>query len=94
MMPFISSARDTASTLFVFKGKRKPFRQVFIEGYFITETFANLLPRGSLIFMCEEVGRFDRESFFRWATVFIEHIRDLTANGRKALLTYHGYSTT
>lgn len=48
MMPVVNAAGTVGPCLFVFKGKRIPFRQVLINESFETETYKDMLPRESL----------------------------------------------
>lgn len=91
MLPVISAAGQNGPTLFIFKGRRMPYRQILRRGVVHTETFAELLPRGSLIAFREERGGVDTKNFFEWARIFVHSVRDLTANGRKVLLIYDAY---
>jgi len=91
IMPCISASGDMAPLLFVFKGKNLPYREVLEHGHKQVQTYDDLLPRGSLIYMREEVGGVDSDAFLDWAKHFIIHVRDLTQNGRKVLLTFDGY---
>lgn len=49
------------------------------------------LSREALDCMCAEVGGVNSDCFFKGAQHFVKHMNDLTANGRKGLLTYDGY---
>eukprot|EP00171_Calliarthron_tuberculosum_P005712 IDg5712t1 len=91
MLPVVSAAGDAGPPLFVFKGSRAPFRNVLVNGAVYQQTYASMLPRGSVVAMREKVGGVDTTNFYNWALLFIESVRDLTANGRKVLLTYDAY---
>ena len=91
MMPAISAGGDTPPPLFVFKGKRLPFREVLNEGRQTLETPADLLPRKSVVCMREERGGVDMHNFLSWGKRFVDSVRDLVCNSRKLLLTYDAY---
>ena len=90
-MPVVSAAGEAGSPLYVFKGKRLPFREVLSHDVVQVQTYAQLLPRHACIAMREEGGGVDAQNFLHWAYSFIESVRDLTANERHVLLTYDAY---
>lgn len=85
-MPVISAAGRTASPLFVFKCITLPFRTVLWNGKEYVKTFADLLPRGTIITVRSDVAGVDSQNFLNWAYIFVDEVRDLAANGRKLLL--------
>eukprot|EP00171_Calliarthron_tuberculosum_P001354 IDg1354t1 len=91
MMPIINAAGEAGPVLFVFKGKALPYRNVLRGGSIRSETLASYLPRGAMLACREECGGVDAANFLNWSKAFVESVRDLTANGRKVLLTYDGY---
>eukprot|EP00171_Calliarthron_tuberculosum_P006015 IDg6015t1 len=91
MLPAISAAGSVAPPLFVFKGKKIPYREVLLGGKAVVQTYADLLPRHSLLACREDRGSVDSVNFFNWAKVFVESVRDLTAGGCKVLLIYDAY---
>lgn len=58
-----------------------------MNGEVRVEIFHTHLLRGSLVAVHNELSRVDSQNFFGWA----QHVQELTANGRKVLLTYDGY---
>eukprot|EP00171_Calliarthron_tuberculosum_P002273 IDg2273t1 len=91
MMPVISAAGQCGPTLFIFKGQRMPYREVLRHGVAHVQTYADLLPRGSVMAFREERGGVDTKNFLGWARLFVDSVRDLTANGRKVLLIFDAY---
>lgn len=91
IMPVISAAGRMTSPLFVFRDKRLPYWVKITEGSEVVETFADHLPRQSLVSVREQLGGVDTHNFYNWACNFVRDTKDLTANGRKLLLIYDGY---
>ena len=83
----MSATDEAGPPLYVFKGKKLPFREVLLHGRVQVQTYTQLLPRHACIAMREEGGRVDARNFLQWTHRFIESERDLTANGRHMLLT-------
>lgn len=91
MLPVISAAGQLGPTLFIFKGQNMPYRKVLRGGEVLVETYADPLPRGSVLAFREERGGVDTKNFLEWARIFVSSVRDLTTNGRKVLLIYDAY---
>eukprot|EP00171_Calliarthron_tuberculosum_P002526 IDg2526t1 len=91
MMPVVSAAGDYGPTLFVFKGRALPYRSVVRGGHVVAETYAEYLPRNAVISTRDDRGGVDGDNFLQWAKLFVAHVKDLTAGGRKVLLTYDAY---
>eukprot|EP00171_Calliarthron_tuberculosum_P022368 IDg22368t1 len=91
MMLVVSAAGDYGPTLFVFKGKTLPYRNVVRGGHVIAETYADYLPSNAVISTHAERGGVNADNYFQWARKFVEHISDLTAAGRKVLLVLDAY---
>eukprot|EP00171_Calliarthron_tuberculosum_P023847 IDg23847t1 len=91
MMPVISAAGDYGPTLFAFKGKALPYRSVVRGGNVVAETYADYLPRSSVISVREDRGGVNSDNFLQWAKMFVAHVKDLTTAGRKVVLTYDAY---
>lgn len=87
----VSAAGDAVSPLFVFKCTHLPYRQVFRGGQVMTETYHSQIPRYAVFDTRDEHGRIDADNFYKWATLFVTHISDLTAGRRKVILTYDAY---
>lgn len=68
-----------------------PYREVLRSGEAHVQTYADLLPRNSVIAFREERGGVDSSNFLSWARLFVESVRDLTAGGRKVLLIFDAY---
>ena len=92
VVPVISAAGETGTPLFVFKGKRMPYRHVVVDGMVRVETYAQCLPRNACVAMREENGGVDSTNFLHWVKEVMQSVADLTANGRDVLLTYDAYS--
>lgn len=91
MMASISAAGNSGPPLFVFKGKKLPFRRVVRGGEEVYESLADVLPRHSVISAREKCGGVDMHNFLNWGLEFVKSVKDLTANNRKLLLTYDAY---
>ena len=57
----------------------------------VVETYADSLPRRSIVTMGEEVGGVDSINVLNWAVQFLQDNKDLTVNNRKLILIYDGY---
>ena len=68
-----------------------PYRKVLQSGSERIESLAPHLPHNSLVTVRQKVAWIDGESFFQCGKEFVHHVRDLTARGRKVLLTFDGY---
>ena len=68
-----------------------PFRNIIVDGQVVVDTYASHLPRHSCVAMRPEGDGVDAINYIHWAENFVEHVKDLTQNGRKLLLTYDGY---
>ena len=77
--------------LFVFKGSRIPYHTIFVNGRETVETYADHLTRNACITVRDKVGSVDSTNFVFWATHFARSLVDLTANGRKIILTFDAY---
>lgn len=91
VMPVISASGRLASSLFVFKGKRLPYRVVSLNGFKVFETYADHLPKGSMVSMREENGGVDGKKFYNWAHSFVNESKDLRQNRKKMLMIFDGY---
>ena len=92
VMPVVSASGESGPPLFVFRGKRLPFREVLHNGKAEIQTYADYLPRGACLAMREEGGGADTRNFYEWAKKYVASVADLTANGRHVLLVFDGYS--
>ena len=70
MLPAVSCTGDTAPPLFVFKGFKRPYRQLMQGGSVFLQTIANYLPSRSFISMREVSDGVDSANFFKWALSF------------------------
>ena len=59
MLPAVSADGETVPLMFLFKGLRLPYRVVAQEGMKTVETYADCLPRGSIVSMRAAGGRVD-----------------------------------
>lgn len=59
-----------------------------IDGKVHLEGIATYLPRGCFINMREEVASIDGDSFYQFAQALAVHVKYLTIDGRKVLLTF------
>lgn len=89
MLPCISAAGDVGPTLINFQSKRVPYREVLVDGQVYLEGLGTYLPRGCLLKMRKEVASIDGDSFYQFAQAFAAHVKDLTTDGRKILLTFN-----
>lgn len=90
-MPAICAAGDIAAVMYVFPGVRVSDRTFERNGRVQVETLASHLPRNSAVTMRPEISGVDSKNFYECAKLFVEHIRDFTANNRTVLLTFDGY---
>jgi len=91
ILPAVSASGEQSPALFVFKGVRVPYRSTRHDGVDVVQTYADFLPNESIISRRAEGGGVDGSNFFKWAVVFIEHAKPLTAGGRNVLLIFDGY---
>lgn len=81
MFPVSIATGAVGPTLFVFKGKQMPYRENLRHGKAHMRIYADLLPRQSSVSFKEERGGVDTANFLNWAGLYLESVRDLTANG-------------
>ena len=91
VMPVVSADGEQGPPLFVFKGKRLPYREVLVEGRVEVQTFSTFLPRDACVAMREDAGGVDSVNFYNWANMFIHAVKRYTTDGRHVLLVYDGY---
>ena len=91
VMPVVSADGQQGPPLFIFKGKRLPFREVVVNGRVEVQTYATFLPHGACLAMREDAGGVDSTNFFNWALKFIDAVKHLTCDGKHVLLVYDGY---
>eukprot|EP00171_Calliarthron_tuberculosum_P002640 IDg2640t1 len=88
----ISAAGEAFLPMWIFKGKRLPFRfRQMPDGSQKAESAAHLLPPGSLHGTRPEVGGVDTKIFVSWCKHFVQRVEYLTREGKKVLLVYDGY---
>lgn len=68
-----------------------PYREICVHGKRVVNTLLGHLPQQATLTMREKLGGVDNSNFYNWSKLFVEHVRPLTAGGRKVLLTYDGY---
>ena len=84
LMPAVSDAGEIAS-LFVFKGKRLPYRRALVDGMVEVQSLAQMLTRSVCLAMLEEPRR-DFAKFSNWAQQLVRSIEDLAARERHVML--------
>lgn len=63
MMPVVSTAGKTGASLFVFKGKNTPYRNVLRGGKVFIDPYASLFPRVDVVAVREQHGSVDSTNF-------------------------------
>ena len=91
LKPHVSAAGSIATTLFEYHGKKVPYLEVLKHGKIFVETLSDCLPRASLLYAGKMGLMLISDALLSWAKRFAEHVKDLTAGGRKVLLTLDVY---
>eukprot|EP00171_Calliarthron_tuberculosum_P021386 IDg21386t1 len=92
LLACVSATGDAVLPLWIFKGKRLPYRvRTMPDGSERIDAAADILPPESLLATRPEVGGMDEHIFVQWCRAFVDRVKHLTANGRKVLLVYDGY---
>ena len=91
MLAAVSADGDAAAPMFVFHGSTIPYQKILVDGKVVHDTYSMHLPRNSMVTMRKEGGGVDSSNFLAWAKQFVHSVKDLTAGGRRLLLTYDGY---
>lgn len=91
MLPVVFANGNIGRPLFVIQGTHVKFRVQLRNGNEVIETLADCLPRGSVIAAREDVASVDSHNVLQWAKLFVEDVKDLTADGRRVLQILDGY---
>ncbi len=65
MMPAETAAGEYSPTLFVFKGKALPYRNVARGSHPVAETYADYRPHDAVISMCEDRGDVHMDNLYQ-----------------------------
>lgn len=82
LMPVVNTEGDCGPPLLIFTGSSLPYRQVVVCDKPVIETFSDYLPRGACIATRAENGGVYSVNFINWTKMFVESVKDLTANRR------------
>lgn len=86
LVSVINAEGDTASPLFVFRGKLLSYRKIVVDRHVAVQTYASRLPRGAAMALRDENGGVDGDNLVAWINVFVNDVRDLTTGNQKVCL--------